>query len=75
MSYCGPRAALVHEGHRLRSSHVSRLDLLNGETRTLDEIANRPVQVTTATDALPHWCQSILPLADILLRGASVLDK
>lgn len=47
--------ALVHERHRLRSFHVTLLDLMNAESRALDQHTDGPIEMAASTNSLPDW--------------------
>src|SRR6516162_1593906 len=56
-----PRDAFVHEGKRISPLHVSGVELFDVKSRRRDEIIDLAVEMTTAAEAFPTWCQAMLP--------------
>src|SRR5438132_13702547 len=80
-SYTGTRslhgmgAAFVHEGHRLRSRHVTGREPINAEAACLDHVSDGSIEVAAAADASPCRRQSILPVAHAFVGRQSLLDE
>src|SRR3990172_7340710 len=70
-----PSAPLVHEGHRLWAAHIPSLKPFDSKAGTLDQFADCAVQMTPAADALPDWCQAILPSAHTSVWRTTMLNK
>src|SRR5437870_242732 len=68
-------AALVHEGHRLRTAHVAGREPLDLEAGAFDERRDRTIQEATPADAFPQRRETVLPPANGRLRGKAVLDE
>src|SRR5207248_11341319 len=80
-SYTGTRslhgmgAAFVHEGHRLRSRHVTGREPINAEAACLDHASDGSIEVAATADGAPSRRQSILPVAHAFVGRQSVLDE
>ena len=67
--------ALIRVRHRTRAAEIRRFQFTNPKSSRLDEVVDFPIEVTTTSDPLPHWCEPILPLADSRIGSASVFEK
>src|SRR6266480_2294409 len=69
---CDP---LVCVSHRARSGNVGGGQLRNLKPGLLDHFVDPAIQVAAAADALPEWCESILPHSDARVGRAAMLYK
>src|SRR6516162_3586636 len=70
-----PRDAFVHEGERISPLHVSGVELFDAKSRRGDEIIDLAVEMTTAAEAFPTWCQAMLPPCYCAVGRQSVLHE
>src|SRR5258708_24126263 len=70
-----PRAAFIHERHRLRSGDIAGFDAVDAEATPFDHGTDRTVEVTAPADTPPGRRQPILPSAHALVGGQTVLDE
>src|SRR5580692_3703646 len=70
-----PRAAFVHEAHRLRPRNIAGLDPVDAKARRFDHRSNRAVEMTTSTARSPDRRQPILPATHALVGSEAVFDK
>src|SRR6266436_9350007 len=68
-----PRAAFVHETHRLRPGDVAGLDPVDAESCAFDHAPDRAVEVTAAAATPPDRRQPILPPAHALVGRETML--
>src|SRR5205807_9487942 len=69
------RAALVHVGQRPRTPDITVLQPLDAKTGRCDQIADRAVEVTSASEPLPDRCETILPPAHAGFRSTAVFHE
>jgi hypothetical protein len=69
---CDP---LVRVSHRAWSGNVGGGQLRNLKPGLLDHLVDPTIQVATASDALPEWCESILSHRDARVGRAAMLYK
>ena len=63
------RAALIHEGQRLRPLHVAAMDFIDTEAAGTDQFVHFSIEVAPAAYPSPAGRQPVLPLLDLWLRA------
>src|ERR1051326_652765 len=61
------RPTLIKEGHQFWTFHIACVQVCDFKAGTLDQVADRAVQVTPAGNPFPYRRQPVLPSADLLL--------
>ena len=65
-------ATLVHEGHRSWAVHVTGLNAIESEARTLNQRANRAIEMAAAADTFPGRREAILPPSNARIGRAAM---